>query len=94
MPVETGCGHWAPSAAFGTESSLLVSIADCYGPEQGSLYRIVQDAAFTYMMPPGWSVTSNGETANSLLLSDGQGNYVGYALLHSPRVFSSTRRRA
>jgi len=78
---------WAPSAVFGTESSLLSSIADCYGPEQGSLYRIFQDAAFTYMMPPGWSVTSNGETANSLLLTDGQEDFVGYALLQSISTF-------
>ena len=34
--------EWAPQAVFGSESSLLASIADCYGPEQGSLYQMVQ----------------------------------------------------
>jgi hypothetical protein len=79
--------YWAPSSAFGSASSLLASIANCYGPEQGSLYRIYEDAAFAYMLPPGWTVPSGGETQDSLLLTDGQGDYVGYALLHAISTF-------
>ena len=71
---------WAPQAVFGTESSLLTSIADCYGPEQGSLYQMVQTEAFTYMFPPGWSVPGGGEGQDSLLLQDNQGDVVGYLL--------------
>jgi hypothetical protein len=71
---------WAPQAAFGTESSRLSSIGDCYGPEQGSLYRMVQDPAFTYMLPPGWSIPQGGEGQDSLLLSDPQGDTVAYLL--------------
>lgn len=79
--------YWAPSAAFGTESSMLASIADCFGPERGSVYRIYQDSAFTYMLPPGWTVPANSETANSLELTDGQGDFVAYALLRSTSTF-------
>jgi hypothetical protein len=71
---------WAPEAAFGTDSSLLTSIADCYGPEQGSLYRMFQDQSFTYMLPPGWSIPAGGEGQDSLLLSDPQGDTVAYLL--------------
>ena len=56
---------WAPQGVFGTESSLLTSIADCYGPEQGGLDQLVQTQAFTYMLPPGWSVPSGGEGRTS-----------------------------
>ncbi len=73
-------GEWAPQAVFGSESSLLSSIADCYGPEQGSLYQMVQTQAFTYMLPPGWSVPSGGEGQDSLVLQDGKGDVVGYLL--------------
>jgi hypothetical protein len=79
--------YWAPSAVFGTESSLLSSIAGCYGPERASLYRIFQDAAFTYMLPPGWSNAGEDPGSNSLELTDGQGDYVGYALLHAVSTF-------
>ena len=72
--------EWAPQAVFGSESSLLASIADCYGPEQGSLYQMVQTEAFTYMLPPGWSVPGGGEGQDSLLLQDNQGDVVGYLL--------------
>ncbi len=71
---------WAPQAVFGTESSLLTWIADCYGPEQGSLYQLVQTQAFTYMLPPGWSVPSGGEGQDSLVLQDSQGDVVAYLL--------------
>ncbi|MFZ0376956.1 MAG: hypothetical protein WAL38_03940 [Solirubrobacteraceae bacterium] len=71
---------WAPQAVFGTESSLLTSIADCYGPEQGSLYQLVQTQAFNYMLPPAWSVPSGGEGQDSLVLQDNQGDVVAYLL--------------
>jgi hypothetical protein len=70
--------YWAPSAAFGGESSLLSSVANCYGPETASLYRIYQDAAFTYMLPPGWTVPNGGEGQDNLNLVDSSGDIVAY----------------
>src|SRR6185437_13993731 len=61
--------YWAPSAVFGAESPRLASLGDCYGPEHGSLYQMVQTQEFTYMLPPGWSVPSGGESQDSLLLT-------------------------
>jgi hypothetical protein len=72
--------EWAPQAVFGAGSSLLTSIADWYGPEQGSLYQMVQTQAFTYMLPPGWTVPSGGEGQDSLVLQDNQGDVVAYLL--------------
>jgi len=69
---------WAASAAFGSESSLLTSVAHCYGPETASLYQIYQDAAFTYMLPPGWTVPNGGEGQDNLNLVDSSGDIVAY----------------
>jgi hypothetical protein len=69
---------WAPSAAFGGESSLLSSVANCYGPEAASLYRMYQDAAFTYMLPPGWTVPTGGEAQDNINLVDSSGDIVAY----------------
>ena len=70
--------YWAPSAVFGSESSLLSSVANCYGPETASLYRFFQDAAFTYMLPPGRTVPSGGEGQDNLNLVDSGGDIVAY----------------
>jgi hypothetical protein len=67
----------APAASFGTESSLLSAVANCYGPEKGVLYQIYQDQAFTYVLPPGWTVAP-GEGQNNINLTDGQGDVVAY----------------
>ena len=47
----------------------LTSIGRCYGPEPGSLYRVFRDQAFTYIMPPGWTV--GDESQNNIDLHDG-----------------------
>lgn len=70
--------YWAPSSAFGSEAALLSSVANCYGPETASLYQIYQDAAFTYMLPPGWTVPSGGEGQDNLNLVDSAGDVVAY----------------
>jgi hypothetical protein len=77
---------WAPSAAFGTESSLLSSVASCYGPETASLYRIYQDEAFTYMLPPSWTVPAGGEGPDNLNLVDASGDIVSYQLTTSENL--------
>jgi hypothetical protein len=69
---------WAPSAAFANESALLTSVADCFGPETASLYQMYQDASFTYMLPPGWTVPSGGEGQDNLNLGDSSGDIVAY----------------
>jgi hypothetical protein len=74
---------WAPSAAFAADSSLLSSVASCYGPETASLYRFYQDPAFTYMMPAGWSVVPGGEGPDNLNLVDGSSDIVSYLLTTS-----------
>jgi hypothetical protein len=68
--------YWAPTSSFAAETSRLSGIAGCYGPERASLYRIVRDQAFTYMIPPGWSV--HDETQDAIDLIDGHGDYVTY----------------
>jgi hypothetical protein len=57
----------------------LKAVAGCYGPERASLYRVFQDQAFTYIMPPGWHV--GNETQDALDLVDGNGDYVTYELV-------------
>src|SRR5262249_31018167 len=70
--------HWAAAAAVGRGSSPLTSGASCYGPETASLYQIYRDAAFTYMLPPGWTVPSGGEGQDNLNLVDSSGDVVAY----------------
>jgi hypothetical protein len=77
---------WAPSAQFGTQSSLLSSVANCYGPETASLYRFYQDPAFTYMMPAGWSVPAGGEGPDNLNLIDAGGDIVSYQFTTSENL--------
>ena len=84
---------WAPQAVFGTESSLLTSIADCYGPEQGSLYQLVQTQAFNYMLPPAWSVPSGGEGQDSLCCRTTRGTSSPTSSGAKGRTSSSTRQR-
>jgi hypothetical protein len=39
------------------------------------------------MLAPGWSVPSGGESQDSLLLTDGHGNYAGYLLAGESQTF-------
>jgi hypothetical protein len=71
--------YWAPASSFGSEKPTLSGVADCYGPEQGSLYHVYQDQAFAYMIPPGWAPSN--ETQDSLDLIDGKGDYATYELV-------------
>ncbi len=61
--------YWAPAPSFAGAQAMLTSIGRCYGPEPGSLYRVFQDQAFTYIMPPGWTV--GDESQNNIDLHDG-----------------------
>jgi hypothetical protein len=56
--------YWAPTDVFSTDASMLSEVAQCYGPEQGALYQVFQDQAFTYIMPPGWTVSD--ESSNNI----------------------------
>jgi hypothetical protein len=78
--------YWAPSAVFASESSLLSSVANCYGPEPASLYQIYQDQAFTYMLPPGWTVPNGGEGPDNLNLVDNSGDIVSYQFTTSENL--------
>jgi hypothetical protein len=70
--------YWAPASTFAGAQGMLASIGRCYGPEPGSLYRVFQDQAFTYIMPPGWTV--GDESQNSIDLHDGNTADVSYLL--------------
>ncbi len=70
--------YWAPASSFTSEKPTLSELAACDGPEQGSLYHVFQDQAFTYMLP-GWNPSN--ETQDSLDLVDGKGDYVTYELV-------------
>lgn len=70
-------GYWAPPGRLAAERSKLVAIGACYGPQPGALFRIVKDQAFTYPIPPGWTI--GGEGQNNLFLDDGpdaSANYI------------------
>jgi hypothetical protein len=68
--------YWAPQSSYATESTTLSAIVGCYGPETGNLFQVYQDQAFTYVLPPSWTV--NQETSDMLTLTDPQGDIVSY----------------
>jgi len=49
--------YWAPPAALGADRTALAAIGGCYAPRPAELFRVVQDQAFTYSIPPGWAVS-------------------------------------
>ena len=73
---------WAPTARFPTEKTELASIGGCYGPRPGTLYRIMKDAAFTYAVPVGWTVASEGQ--DSIEIADGEDASATYTLTLLP----------
>ncbi len=82
--------YWAPAATFASEQSTLASVASCFGPEPATLFRVFKDQAFTYIMPPGWTV--GDENQNSIDLHDGTVADVSYLLaeaIQSSQVDSS-----
>lgn len=70
--------YWAPASQFAVDGSLLASIGRCYGPEKATLFQVFQDQAFTYIMPPDWTVS--GENPNGLILNLGSTADVTYLL--------------
>ena len=78
--------YWAPLGRLAGERSELVAIGACYGPQPGALFRIVRDQAFTYPIPPGWTVPSSGpnaEGANNLTVYDGPDASANYVFLEA-----------
>jgi hypothetical protein len=70
---------WAPQGQFATDTSLLAGIGACYGPQQGTLYRVVKDQVFTYAIPLGWQTTS--ETQDSIEIDKGTDAGASFNLL-------------
>ncbi len=52
---------WAPTASFPAQSATLAAIGSCYGPQPGTLYQVRSDQAFTYAIPVGWTIDSEGQ---------------------------------
>ncbi len=73
--------YFAPTSTFATDSGMLSSIANCYGSENSTLFRVFQDQAFTYIMPPGWTVFD--EEQNGIDLHGPAGEDVSYSLLEA-----------
>ncbi len=76
-------GYWARTARLAAERSKLAAVGACYGPQPGTLFRIVKDAAFTYPIPPGWTVS---EGTDNLFVSQGpdaSANYIFWRALTS-----------
>ena len=62
--------YWAPPKDLPAQRAKLASIGACYGLEQGTLFQLHQDSGFTYALPSGWKVASEGQ--NNLFLDDGK----------------------
>jgi hypothetical protein len=71
--------HWAPATTVHTDAAALADIGTCYSPQPASLNTIVSDQAFTYPLPPNWSVHDEGQ--DTLTLDDGSNAGVSYALI-------------
>ena len=72
---------WAPKVQFSTEGPVLAGIGACYGPQQGTLFQVVKDAAFTYAIPLGWQ-TAN-ESQNSIEIDKGTDAGASYTALQA-----------
>ena len=73
--------YFAPASTFATNSAMLSSIANCYGPESSTLFRVFQDQVFTYIMPPRWNVFDEGQ--NGIDIHGPAGEDVSYTLLEA-----------
>ena len=60
--------YWAPPAQLARSRKALTGIGGCYGPEPGTLFRIIRDQAFAYPLPPGWTPH---EMVDQLFIDDG-----------------------
>lgn len=70
--------YWAPASQFAADENMLSSIGRCYGPEKATLFQVFQNQAFTYIMPPGWSVDAVNQ--NGIILNLGSTADVTYLL--------------
>jgi hypothetical protein len=70
--------YWAPASHFSTDEHTLSSIVRCYGPEKATLFQVFQNQAFTYIMPPGWTVDALNQ--NGIILNLGSTADVTYLL--------------
>ena len=70
--------YWAPAARLAANAGLLAAIGRCYGPERADLFQVFQDAVFTYIMPPGWTVLD--ESQDNIDLRGPQASDVSYVL--------------
>jgi hypothetical protein len=74
LPLETQVGSkegiffadWAPKAQYAADAGTLAAIGNCYGPERAELFRLFQDQAFTYTLPPNWVVFDESSDAIDL----------------------------
>jgi len=73
---------WAPVARFAADRTLLADIGTCYGTQPATLYRVIKDQVFTYAIPPGWSVTSEGQ--DTIDIADGSDASASYTLTLVP----------
>jgi hypothetical protein len=64
--------YWAPSSQFAGVQRTETEVASCYQPVRATLFRVFQANAFTFTMPPGWSMTD--ESQDFLQLSGPGGN--------------------
>ena len=68
---------WAPAAALRTDQAALASVAACYQPRAAELFQVVRDSAFTYSIPPGWTVAQEGQDTLTIALGSTAGaNYL------------------
>jgi hypothetical protein len=70
--------YWAPTSQLAGDESTLSQIAGCYGPEKGTLFRVFKNQAFTFVMPPSWTVS--GLNQNGIILNLGATADVTYLL--------------
>jgi hypothetical protein len=70
--------YWAPPSTLAAQRKQLASIGACFGLEQGTLSILHQTNTFTYSLPIGWKVSSQG--AENLFLNDGKKGSANYLL--------------
>jgi hypothetical protein len=74
--------YWAPPAELRTDQAALAAVGACYLPRRAVLFRVVQDPSFTYSIPPGWTVASEGQ--DTLTISQGTTAGASYLLTFVP----------
>lgn len=72
--------YWAPPAQLAASRKALAGVGGCYGPEPGTLFRIIRDRAFAYPLPPGWTPH---ESVDQLFIDDGVNASAAYLFSQS-----------